>query len=109
MGLAASQARLLMLTARKSDIELQLQFVSQARMQLSNGVSYLYSQSANLTPGSSDDKKLQSQIAQIQEADKRLEMESKRLDTQRTAIQTEYESVQKMIQKNIEVSFKIMG
>jgi hypothetical protein len=36
-------------------------------------------------------------------------MESKRLDTQRMAIQTEYESVQKMIQKNIEVSFKIMG
>lgn len=109
MGLAASQARLLMLTARKSDLELQWQFVSQARMQLANATSGLYNQMANLNPGSGDDQRLQAQIAALQEQDKRLEMESKRIDTQHQAVQTEIESVQKVITKNIEMSFKMMG
>jgi uncharacterized protein YlxW (UPF0749 family) len=109
MGLAASQSRLLMLTARKSDLELQSQFVSQARMQLANMSSALFNQQANLDPGSNDDKRLQAQIQSLQEKDKRMEMESKRLDTQHQAVQTEVESVQKVIQKNIETSFKMMG
>jgi uncharacterized protein YlxW (UPF0749 family) len=109
MGLAASQARLEMLTARKSDLELQWQFVSQARMQLSNMTSALFNQQANLDPGSNDDKKLQASISALQEKDKRLEMESKRVDTQHQAVQTEIDSVQKVISKNIEGSFKLMG
>jgi uncharacterized protein YlxW (UPF0749 family) len=111
MGLGASQARLLMLTARKSDLELMIQFVSQARMQLSNATSALYTQGANqnLDPNSAATQQLQMRISAIQEADKRLEMESKRLDTQHDAVQTEIESVQKVIQKNIDMSFKMMG
>lgn len=111
MGLAASQARLLCLTARKSDLELQWQFVSQARMQLANMTSALFNASAsqNLEPGSPDDKAIQARISALQEQDKRLEMESKRIDTQHQAVQTEVESVQKIISKNIESSFKLMG
>jgi len=33
----------------------------------------------------------------------------KRLEVQHKAVQTEIESVQKVLQKNIETSFKIMG
>jgi len=111
MGMAASQARLLMLTARKSDLELMIQFVSQSRMALSNATSALYNQGAtqNLDPNSPQTQALQMRISAIQEADKRLEMEMKRLDTQHEAVQTEIETVQKVLQKNIETSFKIMG
>ena len=35
MGMAASQARVLLLTSRKSDLELQAQFITQAKMLLS--------------------------------------------------------------------------
>lgn len=109
MGLAASQARLLMLTARKSELELMMQMVCQSRLALANMTSSLYNASANRTPGSADDHKLQQQINAMGEQDKRLEMEMKRLDTQHEAVQTELESVQKIISKNIETSFKIMG
>lgn len=109
MGLGASQARLLMLTARKSDTELQLQMVNQARMQISNMVSALFGRQANLEPDSADSKRLQSTISAIQERDKSLELESKRLNTQHQAVQTEIDSVQKVISKNIEGSFKLMG
>lgn len=109
MGLGASQARLLMLTARKSDLELHLQFVNQGRMQLANMVSGLFSAQSNLDPSSQESQNLNASIASIQSRDKMLELESKKLDTQHQAVQTEVESVQKVISKNIESSFKLFG
>lgn len=109
MGLGASQARLLMLTARKSDLELHLQMVNQGRMQIANMVSALFNRQSNLEPDSADSKRLQASISSIQERDKMLELESKRLDTQHQTVQTEIDSVQKIISKNIESSFKLAG
>jgi hypothetical protein len=109
MGLGASQARLLMLTARKSDLELHLQMVNQGRMQIANMVSALFNRQSNLEPDSADSKRLQASISSIQERDKMLELETKRLDTQHQAVQTEIDSVQKVISKNIESSFKLAG
>lgn len=109
MGLGASQARLLMLTARKSDLELQLQFVNQARMQIANMVSGLFSSSANLDPNSAQSQQLQSTISSIQERDKMLEIQSRQIDTQHQTVQTEIDAVSKVISKNIESSFKLMG
>lgn len=109
MGLGASQARLLMLTARKSDLELHLQMVNQGRMQIANMVSALFNRQSNLEPDSADSKRLQASISSIQERDKMLELETKRLDTQHQTVQTEIDSVQKVISKNIESSFKLAG
>jgi len=39
--MAASQARYMMLTARKSDLELQMQFIQQSRAALANTVAAL--------------------------------------------------------------------
>jgi hypothetical protein len=48
-------------------------------------------------------------LAVYQQQDKRLELTSKNLDTQHNEVQTEYDSVKKVIDKNIEVSFKTLG
>jgi capsule polysaccharide export protein KpsE/RkpR len=109
MGFAASQARLLMLTARKSDLELQGQFINQSRMQLANMVGTLFTLSANLEPGSPQVQRLQAQISAIESIDKSLEMQMRRIDTQREAIVTELETVRKVIAKNIQSTFKLVG
>jgi hypothetical protein len=96
-GLAASQARLLQLTAQKSDLELQLQFVSQSRKQLANTVSSLFSQLAKLDPKSAQSKQLQAQIKSIQAKDKQLESQSRQLDTQLQAVQTEIDALRKVV------------
>ena len=49
MGLAASQARFLGLTARQSNVEFQGQQVNQARTALSNEVNRLYDRYNELT------------------------------------------------------------
>ena len=46
------------------------------------------------------------QTSQIQAQDKSLELKMKQLDTEHNAVQTEMEAVQKVLQKNIEGSFK---
>ncbi|MCA9788818.1 MAG: hypothetical protein KC476_00995 [Cyanobacteria bacterium HKST-UBA06] len=106
MGFAASQARYIMLTARKSDLELQGQFINQARQALANIVGALFTISANLEPESPAALALQARIAAIQTIDKALELNMKRIETQREAIVTEIAAVNKVIQKNIEMSFK---
>lgn len=106
MGFAASQARLMMLTARKSDLELQVQFINQARLQLANVVGSLFQLTSNLEPESPTVQAMQAQISAIQQLDKGLELQVKRIDTQREAITTELEAVRKVITVNIQSSFK---
>ena len=53
--------------------------------------------------------KYNSDLQKIQTKDKRLDMEIKQLDTEHSALQTEVDSVKKVITKNIESSFKTFG
>ena len=95
MGLVASQARLLMLTAYKSDLEFKMQQISQRRMQLAAAATQaIYNEPAQ---------------AQLQSLDKQLEMQLKIYETQQKAVTTEYESVMKIIDKNIQMSFKYVS
>jgi capsule polysaccharide export protein KpsE/RkpR len=106
MGLVASQARYLVLTAFKSDLELQGQFINQSRMGLANISGQLFTLSANLDPESPQMITLQARIAALQAIDKSLELQLRRIDTQHDAVQTEIDAVKKVIGKNIEAGFK---
>lgn len=109
MGFAASTARLLMLTARKSDLELELQFINQSRMQLANMSANLYNSNANLEPDNPMVQQIQARISAIAQIDKILEMNAQRITKQHEAVQTEIEAVSKVISKNIQSSFGLMG
>ena len=106
MGLAASQARLLMLTSRKSDLELQGQFLNQSRMQLANTTGQLFQLTTDLEPGSPQAQQIQSRLGALQTLDKSLELQLKRIDTQHQAVMAEVEAVQSVLKKNIESTFK---
>ncbi len=51
-------------------------------------------------------ERINQQTKKVQTQDKSLELKMKQLDTEHNAVQTEMEAVQKVIQKNIESSFK---
>jgi len=51
-------------------------------------------------------ERINTQTSEIQQKDKSLELQMKQLDTEHNAIQTEMDAVQKVLQKNIEGSFK---
>jgi capsule polysaccharide export protein KpsE/RkpR len=109
VGLAASQARYLTLTARQSDLEFQGQMINQARMSLADTTGDLYTITANLDPESPAAIAIQARLAGIQTIDKALELQLRRVDTQRQAVMTEVDSVKKVIDKNIDQTFKTFG
>lgn len=109
MGFAASQARYLALTARKSDLELAGQQINQSRLQLANVTNQLFTVVSNLEPDSSEAIRLQMRINALQSLDKALELQLRRVDTQREAVMTEIDAVRKVIGKNIEMTFKTFG
>lgn len=106
MGLAASQARYLMLTARKSDLELTGQQINQSRLQLANITNDLFNVASTLDPDADEAIQIQLRINSLQSLDQALELQLRRVDTQQQAVQTEIESVQKVIDKNIDLVFK---
>lgn len=106
MGLGASQARYLMLTARKSDLELTGQQINNSRAQLANMTSQLFTITANLEPNDDTALQLQLRINALQSLDKSLELQLRRVDTQQEAVTTEIDAVSKVIDKNIQSSFK---
>lgn len=50
--------------------------------------------------------KYETELSKVQQQDKELELQLKQLDTEHNALQTELESVKKVIEKNVETSFK---
>ncbi|MEM0952119.1 MAG: hypothetical protein AAGI66_08270 [Cyanobacteria bacterium P01_H01_bin.74] len=109
MGLAASQARFLALTARKSDLEFTGQQINQSRLQLANITGDLFTVVSNLEPDSPEAVQVQIRISALQSLDQSLELQLRRVDTQQEAVQTEIEAVQKVIDKNIASTFKTFG
>jgi len=106
MGLAASQSRYISLFARKSDLELTAQQITQSRMQLANVTNDLFNVMTRLDPNTSDAIKLQQRINAVQQLDQSLELQLRRVDTQQQTIAAELESIKKIIDKNIELVFK---
>ena len=109
MGLAASQSRYLVLTSRKNDLELSGQQINQSRLELANITNDLFNTSTNLDPDSDEAIQLQLRINAIQSLDKGLELQLRRVDTQQQAVQTELDAVKKVIEKNIELTFKVFA
>jgi hypothetical protein len=111
MGLAASQARFLQLTARKSDIEYKGQQVNQERTINAHNMEKLVEQMQQLSAdGLLDDPNystpVQAQLDQKHAIDSTLELELRNLDTQQNEVQTEVDAVSKVIDKNIDMTFK---
>ena len=53
--------------------------------------------------------RIQAATSALQQQDKALELQANRINTQHEAVQTELDVVQKVIAKNIQSSFKLMG
>lgn len=109
MGFAANQARLMAIICRKSDLELESQFIEQHKLYLANMTSGFFNMQAKLDPTSDAAKVLDARIKQLQQAEKILDMHLRRLSSQQDALGKMLESTDKLIKDNIKSSFGLMG
>jgi len=96
MGIAASQARLLMISTYKSDLEFSMQMIAQK----STVLAYQAQTAAENYPELAEQYHL---------LDKKLEAEMRTLETQQKMVSTEYDSVKKVLDENITRSMKYLS
>ncbi len=114
MGLAASQARFLQLTARKSDLEFKGQQLNQERTINADSMEQLVEQmqaaaqvdDEGLLVNPSLYYSIEAELEAKHAIDRTLELELKNVDTQHQEVQTEVDAVNKVIDKNIDMTFK---
>ena len=113
MGLAASNMRFLSLTARKSDLEFNGQQTNQERMLIAANVGEISEEMAALLRSGTIDPEtnpdylaLQADLEVLHADDRVLEMELDNIDTQHNTVQTEIDAVKKVIDKNVDMTFK---
>lgn len=109
MGVAATQFRVLANKSQLSDYQFQAQMINQSKLQLGASLGNLWSLTANLDPNSPTMQVLNAQIAVIQQIEKGLEQQSTRLDLLVKAITTELEGLNKVLEKNISNTFKLLA
>ena len=123
MGIAANQARLMTLTARQHDLELRAQQISATKMTLSlqsqkwateyskalnsatSGQSGNFDQNAIDTAKATYDAK----TASISSQEKLLDLELTQINTEHSAVKTEYDAVKSLISDNVDKSFNVFG
>ena len=114
MGLAASQARFLSLTVRKSDLEFKGQQLNQERTINAHNMEQLVEQMQIAAQVNDDGLLVNPELYNVIEAelemkhvlDRTLELDLKNVDTQHQEVQTEVDAVNKVIDKNIDMTFK---
>ena len=123
MGISANQARLMTLTARQHDLELRAQQISATKMTLSlqsqkwateysnalnsatSGQSGNFNQNAiNAAKASYD-----ANTASISSQEKLLDLELTQINTEHSAVKTEYDAIKSLIGDNVEKSFNVFG
>ena len=123
MGISANQARLMTLTARQHDLELRAQQISATKMTLSlqsQKWATEYSEKLNeataLKDGGFDQNainaakaKYDEETTKISSQEKLLDMELTQINTEHSAVKTEYDSIKSLIGDNVDKSFNVFG
>ena len=123
MGVSANQSRMMTLTARMHDLELRAQQISNEKVVMSlksEAYATQYSDAMNNATSSSDGSVNESMLkaaqaeydkntSEISRAEKLLDLELSQINTEHSAVTTEYDSVKSLISDNTDRSFSLFG
>ena len=106
MGMATSQLRLAYLNAYRLDLEYKIQLITEAKMNLSKTGTELINVGTDLDSDDPMVKKLEARKERLNVMEKKLDMQLQQYQNKLQMINTEYGSCEKMLNDNIQRSFK---
>jgi len=106
MGLIAAQIRLNYLQQTRLDLEYKIQLITQSRMNLAQSVTDLTQVGTDYDGDSPVAKMLAQRQAKLKILEQKLEQQMQEYQHRLQMVDTEYESCQKLIEKNIGLAFK---
>lgn len=109
MGLAATFSRYQGLSAKKTELEFTMEQIAQTRQALANEQLNMINLTTTLEPESDEARDLQNKILRSHQQDKFLDLQMLRTSSQHNMVQTEIESLKKILEKSVENVFKPFG
>ena len=123
MGVSANQSRMMTLTARMHELELRAQQISNEKVVMSlksEAYATKYADDMNSATSSSDGSVNESMLkaaqseydkntSEISRQEKLLDLELSQINTEHSAVTTEYDSVKSLISDNTDRSFSLFG
>ncbi len=106
MGYAVATIRLMYLNAQRLDLEYKVQLIADAKMNLSRTVTDLMNVGTDLEPDSPVVKQLEQRKERLYLLEKKLDQQMEQYKIRLKAIETEQQSCEQMIDKNMQRAFK---
>ena len=106
MGMATSQLRLMYLNAYRLDLEYKIQLITEAKMNLAKSCTDWINVGTDLDADDPMVKKLEARKERLNIMEKKLDMQLQEYKDKLKMIDTEFDSCDQLLQKNIERSFK---
>jgi hypothetical protein len=94
--------------ARTSDLEWQIQLITQSLMQMTNTTGALFTLSADLEPESPTYQSIMTRLNGIQMNEKSLSFQKQRIEQQYKALEKERDSLKSLLDKGVE-QFKYLS
>ena len=105
MGLLIAQMRLAQINSYRSDLEYQIQLISSTKLDLSAQINDMVGLGSDLTPDSPEAKAVEKKKERLYQAEKALDQQLQRLQTQLEMIEAEEQSVKEMCSKAIQRAY----
>ena len=105
MGILISQMRLAQINSYRSDLEYKIQLVSTTKLDLSSQLNDIIGLGSDFAQDSPEMKALEQKKQRLQQAEKQLDLQLQRYQTQHQMIEQEEQSVKEQLQKSIQRSY----
>ena len=109
MGFVTSSLRLLYLTQMRNDLEYKIMLISEAKLDMSRSIAELVAVGTDLDPDSPIIRNLKARREKMKVIEQELDHKMEQYKTRLKAVETEIDSVQKLVDNNIKRSFSYGG
>ena len=101
MGILIAQMRLMQINSYRSDLEYKIQLVSSTKLDLSSQINNIIGLGSDMEPDSPEMKELEKKKERLTQAEKALDLQLQRYQTQLQMIEAEEQGVRQQLQQSI--------
>lgn len=105
MGILIAQMRLAQINSYRSDLEYKIQLISSTKLELSSQINDMVGLGSDMEPDSPEMKALEKKKERLMQAEKALDQQLQRYQTQLQMIESEEQTVRQQLSQSIQRAY----
>ncbi len=105
MGILIAQMRLAQINSYRSDLEYKIQLISSTKLELSSQINDMVGLGSDMEPDSPEMKALEKKKERLMQAEKALDQQLERYQTQLQMIESEEQTVRQQLSQSIQRAY----